>query len=684
MEKLREHQRDTVEHLLTVFTDVLATSEAHDDPTILGQEVQAVLTQHGGGEALLAECLVITAYNGDNYLPLLPPFYHAARSALFRLLDLLTIIPTSEDDGLLAALTYLHTLRHLRKAEIPASVDLSFTTDQWRRAIVRTVGKRKKRKVFVRRMFEMCVFSALADGLKAGDLAVVGSEQYADFRTQLLPWADCEALLPAFCRDVGLASTPEGFVLQLWMSLSATASAVDQGYPDQSHLVIAEDGTPALKRLPRRVEPQELALVEGLVHERLPDRTILEALWNVAHWTEWPRHFGPLSGSEPKISEATTRYILTTFCFGANLGPAETERHTRGAISAQTLSTLNRQHVTLRMLEAARRDMIAVYNQLALPTLWGDDSVAGVDGSQYDLAEENLVAEFSFRYRASGGIAYQHISDRYIALFVHFITCGTWEAIYIIDGLLKNTSDIQPTTIHGDTQAQSTLVFALTYLLGIDLMPRIRNWKGLIFFRPSADSRYQHIDGLFRGTINWDLIMTHWQDLMQVVLSIKEGKILASTILRKLSYDSKRNRLYKAFRELGRVIRTIFLLRYISNLELRQQIQGTTTLVESFNAFAAWIFFGNQGIVETNDPIEQEKRLHYRDLIANALILQNTVDLSRVLRELRQEGYPIRRDVVAHLSPYITQNWRRYGDYPAHVDEVPDPLDPSFDVGDEA
>ena len=41
--------------------------------------------------------------------------------------------------------------------------------------------------------------------------------------------------------------------------------------------------------------------------------------------------------------------------------------------------------------------------------------MAGGDGTQYDLAEENLVAEFSFRYRTSGGIAYHHISDRDIA-----------------------------------------------------------------------------------------------------------------------------------------------------------------------------------------------------------------------------------------------------------------------------
>jgi len=38
-----------------------------------------------------------------------------------------------------------------------------------------------------------------------------------------------------------------------------------------------------------------------------------------------------------------------------------------------------------------------------------------------------------------------HVADSYIALFSHFIPCGVWEAIYILEGLLKNTSDIQPT-----------------------------------------------------------------------------------------------------------------------------------------------------------------------------------------------------------------------------------------------
>jgi TnpA family transposase len=47
---------------------------------------------------------------------------------------------------------------------------------------------------------------------------------------------------------------------------------------------------------------------------------------------------------------------------------------------------------------------------------------------------------------------------------------------------------------------------------------------------------------------------------MQVVLSIHTGKLLPSWLLQKLNTDSPKNKLYLAFRELGRVIRTMFLL----------------------------------------------------------------------------------------------------------------------------
>lgn len=61
----------------------------------------------------------------------------------------------------------------------------------------------------------------------------------------------------------------------------------------------------------------------------------------------------------------------------------------------------------------------------------------------------------------------------YILLFSHFIACGVWEAIYILDGLIRNRSTIRPTTIHADTQGQNLPVFGLAYLFGVKLMLRI-------------------------------------------------------------------------------------------------------------------------------------------------------------------------------------------------------------------
>lgn len=346
--------------------------------------------------------------------------------------------------------------------------------------------------------------------------------------------------------------------------------------------------------------------------------------------------------------------------YGCNLGPAQTSKHMRSLVTPHMLSFVNRRHVTAQKIDAAIRDILNQYNTLSLPKLWGDGKTAAADGTKFDLYEENLLSEYHIRYGGYGGIAYHHISDTYIALSSHFIPCGVWEAVYIIDGLLKNKSDIQPDTLHADTQGQSTPVFALAYLLRINLMPRIRNWKDLIFFRPSEDTVYEHIDPLFSDTVDWDLLETHWKDLLQVVLSIKEGKILPSTLLRKLSNESKKNRLYQAFRELGRVVRTVFLLKYISDITLREQITASTNKVEAYNGFSKWLFFGGDGVIAENDPEEQEKRIKYNDLVANAVIFQNVIDITLILRDLIKEGQTLFRNDAEALSPYLTKHVKLY------------------------
>ena len=307
--------------------------------------------------------------------------------------------------------------------------------------------------------------------------------------------------------------------------------------------------------------------------------------------------------------------------------------------------------------------------------MWGTGDVAAADGTKIDLYEDSLISEYHVRYGGYGGIAYHHVSDTYVALFTHFFACGVWEAVYILDGLLKNASEIQPSAVASDTQGQSAPVFGLAHLLGIELMPRIRNWKDLIFFRPDEEASYEHIDSLFSATIDWNLIETRWRDLMRVVISIRAGKVLPSTLLQKLGNYSRKNRLYRAFREVGRAIRTAFLLRFLSNQDLRRKITAATNKAESYNNFSKWLFFGGEGIISDHDPEEHEKRLKFNQLVADSVILQNAVDMTEALRALVEEGYPVKREDLTQLSPYLTAHVKRFGDYVIDLETNPPPLD---------
>ena len=75
------------------------------------------------------------------------------------------------------------------------------------------------------------------------------------------------------------------------------------------------------------------------------------------------------------------------------------------------------------------------------------------------------------------------------------------------------------------------------------------------------------------------------------------------------------------------------------------------------------MFFAKAGLITDNDPLEQEKRMHYLDLVANAIILQNTIDLSQAIQAVCDQGFPVTTELLAGLSPYLTSKIKRYGDY---------------------
>lgn len=669
LESIQLRQRALSERLVAKLDDVLdiLVGDLGDQKT--GLEIRKVLAPGGNLERLREDCAAIRNWSGKNHLPLLWKPFVSHRSILFRMARALTFVPAAQNQRLLDALKIVLDNETKRNDWIADEVDLSFASDRWHKLVRRDHADGEPTN---RRYLELCVFSHLASELKSGDMCVAGSESFADYREQLLSWDECTKLLPAYCQKVGLPDNAKDFVTELKKQLTELSQKVDHDFPKcRDDVVIGANGEPVLKKLTAQEVPSSALTLQSMIINRMPTRNLLDVLANLEHWVGFTRHFGPISGSDPKLKKAAERYLLTIFALGCNLGPNQAARHVSGDVTPHMLSFVNRRHITVENLEAAIRDMTELYLRLDLPKVWGDGKSVAADGTAYDFYEQNLLAGFHFRYRKMGAVAYRHVANNYIAVFRHFIAPGVWEAIYVIEGLLKAKLSVEADTVYSDTQGQSAAVFAFTYLLGINLMPRIRNWKDLHLFRAERGLRYQHIDGLFTEVADWDLIESQWQNMMRIALSIQAGRLSSPLLLKKLGASSGRSKLFEGVRETGDVVRTLFLLKWVSDVKLRSEVTGETNKMESYNGFAKWLSFGGD-VIPQNDPDEQQKRLRYNDLIAAAVILQNTADMMRVLQTLVAEGHDIDISDVRYLSPYMTAAIKRFGDYILNLKRAPE------------
>ena len=253
------------------------------------------------------------------------------------------------------------------------------------------------------------------------------------------------------------------------------------------------------------------------------------------------------------------------------------------------------------------------------------------------------------------------------------------EASYVPDGLLHNEvvqSDIHSTDTHGYTE----IIFALTHLLGIQFAPRIKEfWDKKLYPMPdmTLPDLTQYVLKVGQP-VNLRLIEQHWDAMLRLVVSLKLKQVTASVLLHRLNSYSQKNPLYQALRELGRLVRMLFLLDYMDDVELRKRIDVQLDKQESGHQFARAVFYANNGEVQFASKEEQDRTVACKQLIQNAIVCWNYLYLAKQIVQTPPPTRALLVNLISRSSPVSWHHINLQGEFDFSEDALRDSV--SFDL----
>jgi TnpA family transposase len=122
-------------------------------------------------------------------------------------------------------------------------------------------------------------------------------------------------------------------------------------------------------------------------------------------------------------------------------------------------------------------------------------------------------------------------------------------------------------------------------------------------------------------------------------------------MLRKLGSYPRQNGLALALRELGRIERTLFMLDWLLEPELRRQVTAILNKGELRNTLARAVCLNRLGEIRDRTFEAQRHRASGLNLVTAAIILWNTVYLEKATAALRKRGRPFDEAWLEHIAP---------------------------------
>ena len=273
------------------------------------------------------------------------------------------------------------------------------------------------------------------------------------------------------------------------------------------------------------------------------------------------------------------------------------------------------------------------------------------------------------RYGGRGVMIYWHVERNSLCIHSQLKSPSSSEVASMIEGVVHHCTEMEVDRQYVDSHGQSTVAFAFCRLLGFQLMPRLKAIHVQKLSRPDAGQpeAYKNLQLILTKPIDWELIRQQYDQMIKYVTAVRLGTAETELILRRFVRSNIQHPTYKAFAELGRAVKTIFLCRYLHSEDLRREINEGLNVIEQWNSANDFIFFARRGEMVSNRREDHEVSMLALHLLQNCMVYINTLMLQQVLAQPQWSERLTPRDLRA-LTALIWEHVNPYGRFELDMD----------------
>lgn len=593
-----------------------------------------------------------------DYLDFLENKYNYIRTYSKRLLRNFTFHSVDSAKSLIDGIKGFEVYLDSKTRILPQTISTDFLSERWKKQVFNSEGQ------IIRKYYELALLDTLNHQIRAGNIAVDGSQRYKSFDSYIFSkeeWhekeKDCHQLNVPIDFDTYLADRTQVLTDSL-TRLAKELPKSDIAFVDKNRIHIRPLST---------IVPDEAAAFSELVGSYLPQIRSTDLLAQVDLWTSFSSEFTHASTGNP-YPEAEGRILyLAILALGTNLGLQQMADHAPD-VTYEQLARVTQWYLQDVNIEKANALLVNFQHQLQIASYWGDGTTSGSDGIRRKVPVSSLYANYDGKFGYEKDVTiYRHSADQYQTYATKVINSHERDAIHVLDGIIKNSTELHIMEHYTDTHGYTDQVFAFSYILGIEFAPRIKNISSMQLSHlgdvPSG------LKQIVKKSVNISLIKENYDDVLRVAHSIQERKVEASTILSKLGSYARKNSLAQAAKEMGTIEKTIFLANYYIDELVRRRIQKGLNKTEAINSLSRIVNIGKNDEIYEPSYDGQTQLAKLSDLILNIIVVWNSVHMQASIQYLKEKNV-CREDLIPHISPIRWTHINFYGDYLFTIEQV--------------